>query len=36
MKINRCYPAAIVQAAFLTIVSTRAQDTTSDGYVTAK
>ena len=30
MKINRCYPAAIVQAAFLTIVSARAQNTTTD------
>jgi hypothetical protein len=36
VKINRCYPAAIVQAAFLTIVSARAQDTTTDGYVTRK
>jgi hypothetical protein len=33
---HRCYPAAIVQAAFLTNVSARAQDTTTDGYVTRK
>ena len=36
MKIHRCYPAAIVQAVILTIVSARAQDTTTDGYVTRK
>ena len=36
MEIHRCYPAAIVQAAFLTNVSARAQDTTTDGYVTRK
>jgi hypothetical protein len=36
VKIHRCYPAAIVQAAFLTIVSARAQDTTTQGYVTRK
>ena len=38
MKIHRCYSAAIIQAALLTIASpmTRAQDTTTDGYVTRK
>jgi len=36
VKIHRCYPAAIVQAVILTIVSARAQDTTTDGYVTRK
>ena len=36
MKIYRCYSAAIIQAALLTIVSARAQDTTTDGYVTRK
>jgi hypothetical protein len=36
VKIHRCYPAAIVQAALLTIVSAYAQDTTTDGYVTRK
>ena len=36
MKIYRCYSAAIIQAALLTIVSARAQDTTTDGFVTRK
>ncbi len=38
MKIHRCYLAAIVQAAFLILGSpvARAQDTTTDGYVTRK
>src|SRR6267142_2194376 len=36
VKIHRCYPAAIIQAALLTIVSAYAQDTTTDGYVTRK
>jgi hypothetical protein len=36
VKINRCYPAAIVQEAFLTIASARALDTTTDGYVTSE
>ena len=38
MKIRRCYLAAIVQTALLIIASpvARAQDTTTDGYVTRK
>ena len=38
MNIHRCYSAAIIQAALLTIASPvgRAQDTTTDGYVTRK
>jgi len=36
VKIHRLYSAAIIQAALLTIVSARAQDTTTDGYVTRK
>jgi hypothetical protein len=36
VKIYRCYSAAIIQAALLTIVSARAQDTTTDGFVTRK
>ena len=38
MNIHRCYSAAIIQAALLTIASpvARAQDTTTDGYVTRK
>ena len=38
MKIHPCYPVAIIQAALLTIASpmSRAQDTTTDGYVTRK
>ena len=38
MNIHRCYSAAIIQAALLTIASpvTRAQDTTTNGYVTRK
>ena len=37
MKIHRCYSAAIIQAALLTIaLGARAQDTTTDGYVTRK
>jgi hypothetical protein len=36
VNIHRCYSAAIIQAALLTIVSARAQDTTADGYVTRK
>ncbi len=38
MKIHRCYLAALVQAAFLMIGSpvARAQDPTTDGYVTRK
>ena len=36
MKIHRLYSAAIIQAALLTIVSARAQDTTTDGNVTRK
>ena len=35
MKIYRCYPAAIIQAALLTL-SAHGQDTTTDGYVTRK
>jgi len=38
VNIHRCYSAAIIQAALLTIASpmARAQDTTTDGYVTRK
>jgi hypothetical protein len=38
VKNHRCYSAAIIQAALLTIASSvaRAQDTTTDGYVTRK
>jgi hypothetical protein len=36
VKIYRCYSAAIIQAALLTIVSAHAQDTTKDGFVTRK
>jgi hypothetical protein len=36
VNFHRCYPAAIIQAALLTIVSAYAQDTTTDGYVTRK
>lgn len=35
-KIYRCYPAAIIHAALLAIVSAHAQDTTTDEYVTRK
>lgn len=34
MKINRCFPAAIIQAVALTIVSAHAQETKGDGFVT--
>ena len=38
MKLHRCYSAAIIQAALITIASpvARGQDTTTDGYVTRK
>jgi predicted nucleic acid-binding Zn-ribbon protein len=38
MKIHRCFLAALIQAAFLTISSTaaHAQEPTTDGYVTRK
>jgi hypothetical protein len=36
VKIYRCYPAAIIHAALLAIVSAHAQDTTTDEYVTRK
>jgi hypothetical protein len=38
MKIHRCFLAALIQAALLTIASpaARAQDTATDGYVTRK
>jgi phosphoenolpyruvate-protein kinase (PTS system EI component) len=38
VKIHRCYLAAIIQAALLTIASpvAHAQETTTDGYVTRK
>jgi len=36
VKIYRCYSAAIIQAALLTIVSVHAQDTPTDEFVTRK
>src|SRR5947199_3303590 len=38
MKIHRCFLAALIQAALLTIASptARAQEPTTDGYVTRK